>query len=85
MLNLYGCVRLHTRQAEESPRQGWKRCDSPICVSGTLQDGFRREEPDHATWPEAEKQACGNMDSAGPRSYGYQRRETTRLSLVMPG
>jgi integrase len=47
-------VRLHNRKAEEAPRFGWKRCDCPIYVSGTLRDGFRRKKTGCTTWPEAE-------------------------------
>lgn len=55
----------------EERKRGWKRCECPIVVSGTLQNKFRRQSTGHWEWHDARAIAArleraGNWDGTIP-------------------
>jgi integrase len=48
----------------EERKRGWKRCECPIVVSGTLQKKFRRESTGHWEWDDA-RHIARRLEEAG--------------------
>jgi integrase len=72
-LNLYrrhrrDCKSGHPEESKSSDleerRKGWKRCECPIFVSGSLSGRFRRQSTGQWEW-DAAKSAAGALEAAG--------------------
>lgn len=61
----------HLSTEFDERKRGWKRCECPIVLSGTLQKKFRRQSTGHWEWDAARSVAAqfekaGNWDGAAP-------------------
>ena len=72
----------NTRTSEYDERKkGWRRCECPIFVSGTLQDQFKRQNSGQWEW-DAARALAGQFEAVG--SWDARAADHTSVTNVVP-